>query len=107
MGWYSLEHGAKMAKEVYRHINWLSETVGRSSGAGCSGFKFRQQAEPLPDIVSYFLHLKSLRKSVWSIINDKIERGVTLSIAPLGGCVHTNRFPHFADRSLIGPSQCQ
>jgi hypothetical protein len=81
VGWYIFENGASSVGR-YTRVNLLfrgcHEELWRA--ARRSAYEFRQLAEPLPEVMTYLLRLDSLRKSVWTIINDGIGRGLDLSI---------------------------
>ena len=79
VGWYTLNNGAKTTREIYRRIDLLFrnglEQLWRAAAHGAYEYEFCWVSEPLPDGMAYPLRVSSLRKSVWSIINDGIESG--------------------------------
>ena len=94
IGWCTLEGNATTSDEVYRRIDLLfrnrTEEIWRA--ANRAAFEFRRLAEPLPDVMEYFLRMSTLRKSVWTIINDGIAQGADLSVVSPGCRLHSKGY---------------
>lgn len=94
MGWYALENDAGSTEEVYRRIDLLfrnrKEELWRAAARGA--YEFRRLIEPLPEVMAHVIHLNTLRKSVWTIIDDGINSGADISIVSPGCRLHSEGY---------------
>ena len=93
-GWYQLENGATSIDEVYRRIDLLFRNRRAEiwRAAARSAFEFRRLISPLPEVMQYFIKLDSLRKDVWTIIDDSVAGGANLSTISPGCRLHADGY---------------
>ena len=48
-----------------------------------SAYEFRRLITPLPEVMDHLIRLNTLRKSVWSIINESVGHGADLTATSL------------------------
>ena len=93
-GWHAFENGAKTTREVYRRVDSLFrnrlEEIWRA--AVRSVYEFRRLAEPVLEVMTYFLRLGSLRKNVWTIISEGIAKGASLALVSSGCRLHAEGY---------------
>ena len=90
IGWHMFENNTTSIDEVFRRIDLLFRNRKEELwlAATRAAFEFRRLITPLPEVMKYMIHLSTLRKSVWTIIDEGISDNAGMSIVSPGCRLH-------------------